>query len=547
MTSVFRVTGCPGGGKTTYLARQSQIAAERYGASNVAIASLTKTAASEIAGRDTPLPEQNIGTLHRHCYHALACTRDEMAETRPSMREFAAAHPELDTGDTDHNTELDEAPSEASSTHAAVMNRRARMTPADQWTDDERAYSQVWESFKQESGRKDFTDLVEACADDPILLPNVEALLLDEAQDFSALEMRLALAWSQHTATTVVVGDSDQCLYGWRGSDAHTLDALPCAGERLLQQSYRCSAAVRDLALTWIDQIEARKQITWQPTDETGTVSEEPFALCDTDDLLDHISGVNGSGQATTATTAILTTCGYMLDPTIAALRDAGIPFANVHRLKEQRWNPTRGKVFDAMRAYLRTSPQVHGEASGPRTWADLHAWTQLISAKDNLARGAKAAIEEHCRPDQFKQTRAGEIVPLAVLIDLLGSASHPALRNDIDWLTSALAAKHQRIGSYAARVYDRDPRGLLAEPKLTIGTVHSVKGATFDNVLLAPELSKEGFYGEHGWLGDGRDAIVRMAYVAITRARTSVHVLEPACPEYMPVADVLRDARRAA
>lgn len=528
MSKIFRVTGPPGTGKTTYLARQAEVAAGKYGAGNVAIASLTKTAAAEIAGRDTPLDPSQIGTLHAHCFRALECDRGDMAETGPSMREFAALHPEL-ADQVDAGPDIDDAPQDGGTTHSAVMNHRARLTPPEQWTDEERAYASAWETFKTKTGRRDFTDLVEAAVADPELLPYVKALLLDEAQDFSALELRLALAWSQRTETTVIVGDEDQCLYGFRGSDAGSLSAMDVAGERLLKQSYRCPRAVRDLALDWIAQIPGRRDVRWDPTDVQGSVHQAPMALRDTPDMLEQIDALDG-------TTMILTSCGYMLDPLLAALREAGVPFANPHRRKEARWNPTRAVGYRALQHYLRTDTAVWGEAAGPRTWGDLHAWTQCVQAKGYLARGAKAAIEEHCRLDEFGQTRAGEPVPLDVLIDLLGTPMHPALRNDTGWFAEALMSKHAKAGRYAARVYEREAGALLAEPRCVVGNVHSVKGASADHVLLCPELSHEGFFGDGGWHGNGRDAIVRMIYVAITRARQSVHVLEPAVPECVPL-----------
>lgn len=540
---IFRVTGPPGTGKTTFLARQAEVAAHKHGPRNVAIASLTKTAAAEIAGRDTPLPDENIGTLHKHCYAALECTRDEMAETGPSMREFAAVHPEHanNAGDTRGGIDdLDEAPNEGSSLHSAVMNHRARLTAPEHWTDDERAYATAWQDFKHQTHRLDFTDLIEACVADPSKLPPTRSLLLDEAQDFSALELRLALAWSKQTDTTVIVGDDDQALYSWRGSDAGGLGAMTVAGERLLKQSYRCPRAVRDLALDWIAQIPGRRDITWDPTDVEGAVADAPFALRDTDDMLDQIRALHGEeGEV-----MVLTSCAYMLDPLLAALRDAGIAYHNPHRRKEQRWNPLHGTVATALRAYLATDRHTYGDQTRPRTWGDLHAWTSVVQAKGYLARGAKAAIEEHCRRDQFGQTRAGDTVPLATLIELLGDNGKPALRNDTDWFEEALMAKHSRAGAYAARVYKTDPTALLRQPRLVVGTIHSTKGSSTDHVLLCPELSHEGYYGEHGWMGDGEPAIRRMMYVAITRARQSVTVLEPACQAApLDVRSVLRAA----
>lgn len=538
MSRIFRVTGPPGTGKTTYLAAQAQRAAEAYGPSNVAIASLTRTAAAEIAGRDTPVPDANVGTLHAHCYSALECERDDMAEIAPSMREFAAAHPELDIGTSGAGDDaLDDELASAyadnidNGTHAAVMNHRARMTPREQWTDEERAYDEAWADFKRQTERLDFTDLIETCLREHDTHPaHPRALLLDEAQDFSALEMALAVKWSHATETTVIVGDPDQALYGWRGSDAGTLDTLQVAGDRLLAQSYRCPRAVRDVALDWISQIPGRRDVRWEPTDEHGEVHQAPYALRDRDDLVAELEDLDGSVM-------ILASCGYMLDPLLRELREQGIPFGNPHRTKGRSgaaWNPMRSPGVQALAHYLRTSEAVWGERAGMRTWGDLLAWTEPIQARGYLARGAKAAIEEHCRTDQFGVNRSGDPVPLPTLVELLGSATHPALRGDVDWWRSALLSRHQRGGEYAVRIWRRDPAALLREPNVVVGTIHSVKGGEADHVLISPELSKEGFW--EGWHGTGRAAVVRMMYVALTRARRSVRVLESAVPECVPL-----------
>lgn len=527
MSAIHLIRGCPGAGKTRTLSQKAAAAVEAYGASQVAIASLTKTAAAEIAGRDTHVPDQNVGTLHAHCYRALECERDEMAETAPRLREFAGEHPEYEA--PSNGADLDDATGQATGLHAAVQNHRARCSDAATWTQDERDYHTAWSAWKAKHGLRDFTDLVERCADEPELMPAVQGLFFDESQDFSALELRLALGWAARVKTTVVCADVDQAIFQWRGADPGALEALPYGVTLPLLQSYRCSRAVRDLALGWISQIPGRRDTRWEPTEHEGSVHQAPFALQDTDDLLEQIAALDGSVM-------ILTSCGYMLDPVLHALRAAGLPYANPHRIKEARWNPTRSQGYRALGAYLRTDTKTHGEQAGARTWADLLAWTSVVQSKGYLARGAKAAVEEHCRPDQFKQTRAGEPVPLGTLIELLGTPIHPALRNDVDWFEDALMAKHRKAGGYACDVWRREPGMLLAEPRVTVGTTHSVKGASADRVIVCPELSKEGYFGEGGWHGNGRDSIIRQFYVACTRARQSVHVLEPAVSECVPL-----------
>src|SRR4051812_25540689 len=85
-TREFRCYGPPGTGKTTWLSRQAKHAAEKHGPSGVVIASLTRAAAAEIAGRDTTVPDANVGTLHSHAFHALG--RPKIMEAADGIKEW---------------------------------------------------------------------------------------------------------------------------------------------------------------------------------------------------------------------------------------------------------------------------------------------------------------------------------------------------------------------------------------------------------------------------------------------------------------------------
>lgn len=541
-SKVYLVHGPPGTGlpgKTTYLSQQAELAAKKHGPEAVAIASLTRTAAHEIASR-VRLPLDAVGTLHAHCFHGL--DRPTLAETPDQLRDWSEKHPQYrlsgGSGDQLEDTPIDSDRGENAGDrlHGQVTNHRARLTPIEHWTPEQRQYHEAWCAWKGD--RFDFTDLIERAITD---LPNhpqaPHVLLLDEAQDFSALELKLATAWARATRTTVIAGDMDQSIFSWRGADPHAFRNLDLAGERVLSQSHRVPAAVHQLADRWIRRIEDRQQIAYRPRNDQGHVRGLPMTSRAPEDLLPELDQLDG-------TIMVLATCGYMLNPLISVLRAQGVPFHNPFREKAGNWNPLRSA--SRLAAFLRAETAVWGDHARAWTWDDLRLWTEPLQAKGVLARGAKTAIEASCQEDRFGESRATHEVPLETLMTLLGASTlrHPAFRGDIDWwqrsLLASQAAKHRYPVEIAKR---RGGKALLETPRLMIGTVHSFKGGEADHAIVIPDLSRTGMW--MGWQpgGPGRDQIIRMGYVAATRARQTLSILEPAGPERMPIRDELPQA----
>jgi len=64
-------------------------------------------------------------------------------------------------------------------------------------------------------------------------------------------------------------------------------------------------------------------------------------------------------------------------------------------------------------------------------------------------------------------------------------------------------------------------------DPKIIVGTVHSVKGGEADIVHIFPDLSFSG----NNEIYDNPDRIHRLFYVGVTRAKESVIVHEASSP----------------
>lgn len=78
-------------------------------------------------------------------------------------------------------------------------------------------------------------------------------LLVDEFQDIDPVQYRLIRAWSKKGGSLFVIGDPDQSIYGFRGSDSacfrHLLDDRPDMKQISLVKNYRSSPEILNCAL----------------------------------------------------------------------------------------------------------------------------------------------------------------------------------------------------------------------------------------------------------------------------------------------------------
>lgn len=73
-------------------------------------------------------------------------------------------------------------------------------------------------------------------------------LLVDEFQDINDLQYRLIRAWSKNSRSIFVIGDPDQSIYGFRGSDPRYFhqfqDDFPCSSQVKLTINYRSTPEI---------------------------------------------------------------------------------------------------------------------------------------------------------------------------------------------------------------------------------------------------------------------------------------------------------------
>jgi superfamily I DNA/RNA helicase len=154
-------------------------------------------------------------------------------------------------------------------------------------------------------------------------------------------------------------------------------------------------------------------------------------------------------------------------------------------------------------------------------TWKEARAWVETTRSSDALERGGKAWVRMLGKNEEF----AKQIMEESEMPRVFGDG-WPALRDSfqggdpIKWLEDRLLATKRGMMEYPIAIARKRGRDCLREePKICVGSVHSVKGGEADVVYLLPDLSPSGMR-EWTRYGDGRDQIIRCFYVAMTRAR---------------------------
>jgi len=337
------------------------------------------------------------------------------------------------------------------------------------------------------------------------------------------------------------------CLYSWRGSAPRGFlePAIDEKDWRVLAQSYRVPRVVRDASLAWIRRCETEVDFEYHARDDDGelvTMNGGGYlsrGLGDGEWVADELERRTENGD----TAMVLASCAYMLQATIRSLRARGAPFWNPWRTKNGAWNPLRGGADRLVSMIRPMRPDLLGgtDPSRVRVWTfpELLRFLEPVEAEGALRKGGKKHLQARARDDAklanplpATSTDLEAILEPAALGSLREAMMSPAPWR---WLGDRLLESWRARLEYALAVCEkRGARALVDEPRIVTGTVHSTKGAEATHVLLSPELSTS---GADEWVrgGEHRDAVRRVFYVGMTRARRSLTLLSPSGGRSVP------------
>jgi len=95
------------------------------------------------------------------------------------------------------------------------------------------------------------------------------------------------------------------------------------------------------------------------------------------------------------------------------------------------------------------------------------------------------------------------------------------AIGLDLPWIMDQITPAKAKSFEFPAKIYSQfGSEGIEVARQLTVGTIHSVKGAEADVVIVFPDLSLRGAQAYSLRSGEQFDQILRQFYVAVTRTR---------------------------
>lgn len=494
------ILGPPGTGKTTeMLARVENALGAGISPQSICYVTFTRKGAAEARDRAMAkfkFKEQDLPyfkTLHSLAFHILKMeTRDIMTWSDylvvAQMLGLTISSQRINTGD---DTVLGQQQTKGD--RLIFMENLSRTTLKgmrwvwEQFINDDipfeelELFQKTYAEYKKINAKIDFTDILKQFVDFRVS-PSFRLLIVDEAQDLSALQWKMVNLMAERSSDVLIAGDDDQAIYSWAGADVEQF--LNLKGDKIvLSKSFRVPSAIHKVARKIAEQITKRNEKIYVARDPVPAGETKYYTELE---QIEHMG--TGTWLLLARNTSFLweyirvcMTRGYMFETKHQTTIDPLLSPAIV------AWESLRkGKMLPASQAKLAYS---------------------FMGSKTKIKRGYKKAIE--AVPDdvaitfQILQGKFGLEVdePWYVAFDRVE-------RKHIDYIRFCLA----------------NGELITTKPRIVISTIHGAKGGEAENVVVMSDMSVKTYNHSLKHPDDEH----RVWYVGVTRAKEKLHIILP-------------------
>ena len=332
--------------------------------------------------------------------------------------------------------------------------------------------------YKKVHSMFDYTDMLEQFLVGDFC-PRLEVMIVDEAQDLSALQWGMVRKIAERAQNVYIAGDDDQAIYRWAGADVEQFINLE-GSVHTLSQSFRIPKSHHAISQKLIQRIVTRRTKDFAPRQEDGTVHwyrhSEQVDLSDGEWLLLSRT-VKGANQLEEE----VRSRGYLYDYESSSTADSKVIKAI--------------SIWEKLRQGMRFSV------------SDIKKVYRFFRSNDQVAYGFKGlpGIDED------------DLYGLEDLQENFG------LLTNAPW-DHALGMIGERDKRYISACLKKG-ENLTGKPRIRISTIHRAKGAQSDNVCLMTDVSKR---SNSRWTASEQDDEARVFYVGLTRAKETLHLIHP-------------------
>ena len=481
--------GPPGTGKTTTLLNEVDKYLKQTDPDKIGYFSFTQKAAYE--ARDRAMSKFNFSekdlpyfrTLHSLAFRRLGIRKDEVMQRRHYEDLGKKANLVVDYHEYENeHTGLFTTKSDI--LRIIQLAKLRGITPEEQFNKQEhtqlidiktlKQFDHDLKQYKKDYNLIDFTDMItEFVKSDRS--PRFDVVFIDEAQDLSRSQWTMARSIWDKTQDTYIAGDDDQAIFRWAGAD---VDSFIAQTGKIVQltQSYRIPQVVHDVASRIVNKIQHRLPKEWRPKTQRGLLSYY--------DEFKNINMKHGNWL-------VLARTRFMLNELEEQLYAQGLYYENKYKTNREQ------DLYKAVTDWENVRKGVHINY-------------------DQLERIASYMSNNHFEKQSLKY------MDKDANYDMAGLRERAWLKTDKVWY-EALDQAPSRSIRYIRRMRENGEK-LNSSPRITLSTIHGVKGGEQDNVVLLTDLSRNTQINYE----KNPDDENRLFYVGATRSKQHLHIVRP-------------------